>query len=93
MSLLLVSPDRRVRTDERLACDGHAETALEPPTERSRMSLVVLQGGGIVDFLLANPVFTALLVVMLLFVFFSYLFVRRTLTGLREGYDQGRRGS
>ena len=55
------------------------------------MSSFVLQG--VVDFFLGEPVFTALLIVMLLFVFFSYLFVRRTLTGLREGYDQGRRGN
>lgn len=55
------------------------------------MSLVALQG--VVDFLVQNPVFTGLLIVMLLFVFFSYLFIRRTLTGLREGYDQGRRGN
>jgi hypothetical protein len=47
---------------------------------------------GVVDFLLSNPVFTGLLVVILLFVFFMYLFVRRTLLGLREGYDQGRSG-
>lgn len=70
---------------------SHAETALEAPTERGDMSLVVLQG--ILDFFIQRPVFTGLLIVMLLFVFFSYLFVRRTLTGLREGYDQGRRGN
>ncbi|SEO55069.1 hypothetical protein SAMN04487948_103186 [Halogranum amylolyticum] len=55
------------------------------------MSSLVLQG--VVDFLAQNPVFTGLLIVMLVFVFFSYLFVRRTLTGLREGYDRGRRGN
>ena len=38
-----------------------------------------------------DPVFVGLLVAMLLFVFFAYLFVRRTLVGLREGYDRGRR--
>lgn len=55
------------------------------------MSLVVLQG--ILDFFIQRPVFTGLLVIMLVFIFFSYLFIRRTLTGLREGYDQGRRGN
>lgn len=50
--------------------------------------LVPLQG--LVDVLLDNPVFAGLLLVMLLFIFFGYLFVRRTLTGLREGYDKGR---
>ncbi|WP_164974725.1 DUF7859 family protein [Halegenticoccus tardaugens] len=39
-----------------------------------------------------DPVFLGLVVVMLLFVFFSYLFLRRTLLGLREGYEEGRRG-
>ncbi|WP_191965405.1 MULTISPECIES: hypothetical protein [Haloferax] len=46
---------------------------------------------GIVDFLAGDPVFTGLLIVMLLFVFFAYLLVRRTLLGLREGYDDARR--
>nr|WP_139246559.1 hypothetical protein [Halogranum amylolyticum] len=68
-----------------------AETALERPPEGADMSSLVLQG--VVDFLAQNPVFTGLLIVMLVFVFFSYLFVRRTLTGLREGYDRGRRGN
>ncbi|ELZ76044.1 hypothetical protein C453_03509 [Haloferax elongans ATCC BAA-1513] len=46
---------------------------------------------GIVDFLAGDPVFTGLLVLMLLFVFFAYLLVRRTLLGLREGYDDARK--
>ncbi|WP_199174748.1 DUF7859 family protein [Halegenticoccus soli] len=37
-----------------------------------------------------DPVFLGLLVIMLLFVFFAYLFVRRTMLGLREGYEQAR---
>ncbi|MFC7204846.1 hypothetical protein ACFQJC_15120 [Haloferax namakaokahaiae] len=45
---------------------------------------------GVIDFLAGDPVFTGLLVVMLLFVFFGYLLVRRTLLGLREGFDEGR---
>lgn len=45
------------------------------------------------DFVGQNPILVGLVVVMLGFVFFMYLFVRRTLTGLREGYDQGRRGN
>ncbi|MFC4357018.1 hypothetical protein ACFO0N_03535 [Halobium salinum] len=49
--------------------------------------------GGIVDFLLGlDPVFVGLLVVILGLVFFLYLMARRTLLGLREGYDQGRGG-
>lgn len=48
------------------------------------------QVDGMVDFVVSNPVFTGLLVVMLAFVFFMYLLVRRTLLGLREGFDAGR---
>lgn len=44
------------------------------------------------DFAGQNPIFVGLVAVMLLFIFFMYLFVRRTLLGLREGYEQGRRG-
>ena len=41
----------------------------------------------VVDILVSDPIFAGLVVVMLLFVFFAYLFVRRTVTGLRDGYD------
>ncbi|EMA02730.1 hypothetical protein C439_09105 [Haloferax mediterranei ATCC 33500] len=60
------------------------------PAETSHMTdpLVV---DGIVDFLVGDPVFTGLLVAILLFVFFAYLLVRRTLLGLSEGYDEARR--
>jgi hypothetical protein len=55
------------------------------------MSARPLQGllGDAVDFVLANPIFVGFVVLLLLFVFFGYLFVRRTLLGLREGYDDG----
>ena len=43
--------------------------------------------GDAVDILLSDPIFAGLVVVILLFIFFAYLFVRRTVTGLREGYD------
>ncbi len=46
---------------------------------------------GLVDFLAGNPVFVGLLALLLLFVFFGYLLVRRTLLGLSEGYDEARR--
>ncbi|WP_162832761.1 MULTISPECIES: hypothetical protein [Haloferax] len=46
---------------------------------------------GLVDFLAGDPVFVGLLVALLLFVFFGYLLVRRTLLGLSEGYDEARR--
>ena len=47
--------------------------------------------GDVVDILVSDPIFAGLVVVMLLFVFFAYLFVRRTLTGLQEGYDDAYR--
>lgn len=43
----------------------------------------------VVDFVASNPALVILLVFLLGFVFFAYLFVRRTLTGLREGFDEG----
>jgi hypothetical protein len=46
---------------------------------------------GFVDALMNDPILLGLIVVMLLFVFFAYLFVRRTLTGLQEGYQSGYR--
>jgi hypothetical protein len=41
--------------------------------------------------LLEDPIFLALVALMLLLVFFGYLLVRRTLLSLREGYDEGYR--
>lgn len=38
-----------------------------------------------------DPVFLALLGVLLLFIFFGYLLMRRTVMGLREGYQEGQR--
>jgi len=46
---------------------------------------------GFIETLANDPILVGLIVVMLLFVFFAYLFVRRTLTGLREGYESGYR--
>lgn len=45
---------------------------------------------GIVDFVAGEPVFLILLVALLGFVFFMYLLLRRTVLGLREGFDDGR---
>lgn len=47
---------------------------------------------GVVDFAASNPVAVGLLVVLLGFVLFMYLLVRRTLLGLREGYESGKQG-
>ena len=41
--------------------------------------------------LLEDPIFLALVALMLLLVLFGYLLVRRTLLSLREGYDEGYR--
>ncbi|WP_435067848.1 hypothetical protein [Haloplanus sp. C73] len=41
--------------------------------------------------LLDDPIFLALVALMLLLVFFAYLLIRRTLLSLREGYDDGYR--
>jgi hypothetical protein len=37
-----------------------------------------------------DPVLVGIVVVMLAFVFFVYLFIRRTLSGFKEGVNQGR---
>ena len=39
---------------------------------------------------LDDPIFIGLAVLIVGFIFFVYLMLRRTLLGLREGYDQGR---
>jgi hypothetical protein len=41
--------------------------------------------------LLEDPIFLALVAIMLLLVFFGFLLVRRTLLSLREGFDEGYR--
>jgi hypothetical protein len=46
----------------------------------------------VTDFVASNPALIVLVVFLLGFVFFAFLFVRRTLSGLREGYDEGYRG-
>jgi uncharacterized protein YneF (UPF0154 family) len=38
-----------------------------------------------------EPLFVVILLALLGFFFFGFLLVRRTLTGLREGYDDGQR--
>lgn len=39
----------------------------------------------------SDPVFYALAALFLGFVFFVYLFLRRTVQGFREGFDDGKR--
>ncbi|AEN04743.1 hypothetical protein [Halolamina sp.] len=46
--------------------------------------------GETVDFLVSNPLFTVVLTALLGFIFFMYLLVRRTVDGLREGFDSGK---
>lgn len=38
-----------------------------------------------------DPVLVALVAIMLGFVFFVYMFIRRTVTGFQEGIEQSRR--
>jgi flagellar biogenesis protein FliO len=45
---------------------------------------------GFVDFVSGNLIFVGLVAILVLFVFFSYLFVRRTMLSAAEGYKKGR---
>jgi len=54
------------------------------------MVVIASIAGDVVDFLVSNPVFTLILVGMLGFIFFMFLLVRRTVQGLREGFDSGK---
>lgn len=38
-----------------------------------------------------GPVFYAVAAAVLLFVFFMFMFIRRTFTGFKEGMDRGKR--
>lgn len=38
-----------------------------------------------------DPIFIGLAAALVIFFFFLYLFVRRTIVGFREGYEQGKR--
>ncbi|MFC4450652.1 hypothetical protein [Halorussus aquaticus] len=42
------------------------------------------------DFIYNNPMVVGFVVLLLGFVFFMYLFIRRTVTGFREGVQNGR---
>ena len=46
----------------------------------------------VVGFVLSEPLFVGFVALILLFIFFGYLFARRTVTGMREGFDEGYRG-
>jgi hypothetical protein len=72
----------------------NGETAIPPGQKAPPMLVTPLQSlvGGLVDFVVEDPLFVGLVVVILAFVFFMYLFVRRTVTGLRDGFDEGYRG-
>ncbi|CQH62081.1 uncharacterized protein HHUB_3634 [Halobacterium hubeiense] len=39
-----------------------------------------------------GPAFYVLAAAFLLFVFFLFMFLRRTLTGFKEGFESGKRG-
>jgi hypothetical protein len=61
--------------------------------ERADIETTVGQVDTVFEFVVSHPALVGLLAVLLGFVFFSYLFIRRILTGLREGYDDGYRES
>jgi len=46
---------------------------------------------GMVVSLFNDPVVLGLIAVLVAFVFFGYLLMRRTVMGLREGYEDGQR--
>ena len=54
--------------------------------------LPVALATGVVDTLLNDPILLVLVVGLLLIVFFGYLYVRRTLMNLRDGYEDAYRG-
>lgn len=49
-----------------------------------------MQIGDLVSGFFEDPVLVFIVVVLLAFVFFIYLFLRRTAQGFKEGMDQGR---
>ncbi|WP_372912549.1 hypothetical protein [Salinigranum sp.] len=54
--------------------------------------LPVAPATGVVDTLASDPILVALVVGLLLIVFFAYLYIRRTLMNLRDGYEDAYRG-
>ncbi|WP_173862818.1 DUF7859 family protein [Salinigranum rubrum] len=54
--------------------------------------LPVALATGVVDALASDPILVALVVGLLLIVFFAYLYIRRTLMNLRDGYEDAYRG-
>ena len=67
------------------------ETALPAPSV-PRYMLPVAPAPGVVDALASDPILVVLVVGLLLIVFFAYLYVRRTLMNLRDGYEDAYRG-
>ncbi|WP_303704064.1 hypothetical protein [Haloquadratum walsbyi] len=61
--------------------------------ERAYINTIVGQVDTVVEFVVSHPALIVLLAMLLGFTFFSYLFIRRILTGLREGYDESYRES
>jgi hypothetical protein len=54
--------------------------------------LPVALATGVVDLVPDDPILVVLVVGLLLIVFFGYLYIRRTLTNLRDGYEDAYRG-
>jgi hypothetical protein len=51
---------------------------------------VVLEG--VVEFVSNDPILFGMMLALVALVFFVYLFLRRTLTSVREGYEDAYRG-
>ncbi|WP_192918423.1 DUF7859 family protein [Salinigranum salinum] len=54
--------------------------------------LPVAPAAGVVDTITGDPVLAVLVVSLLLIVLFGYLYLRRTLMNLRDGYEDAYRG-
>ncbi len=63
------------------------ETPIPPTVASAGMSVV----DTLVAAVAANPGLTAILVVLLALVFGGYLYLRKIVVSVAEGYDQGRR--
>jgi hypothetical protein len=80
-------------TPSRIKCFA---TPLGVEHPRNAYPRAITREGMVVDALVnvvsEDPVLVGIVVVMLAFVFFLYLMIRRTVTGFKEGMDKGRNG-
>jgi hypothetical protein len=60
------------------------------PTGMLQSDLIGVLQSDLVGEFFDDPVLVGMMVLMLVFVFFSYLFIRRTITGFMQGLNEGR---